>query len=178
MAIARIFCTRVRATVVFPKAILKKRFSCEHVCKISRLKGRIMTLSRVLQCFLKVLQNRSEKLKNAFQRAIISILLGFLSDFRSTHTILIINMQTFGGLIFEAHFARQKQCLKKHHAQDCSHSGSRAVLAFSPQFCSNNRFPNRRVLRTPTLSGQINPILTHSEVRTPYRYRDVRGMMI
>ena len=127
------------------------------MCKKRSRQCDILSFRRVLQCFLKVLQNRSEKLKSAFPTPILSILLGFLSDFRSAHTILTINMQTFGGLIFEAHFARQKQCLKKHHAQDCSHSGSRAVLAFSPQFCSKNRFPTRQVLRTPTILAEAKP---------------------
>ena len=123
VAIARRFCTRVRATSVFQKSISKKRFSCEHVCKISRLKGRIMTLSRVLQCFLKVLQNRSEKLKNAFPRAIISILLGLYNHFRTTHTIFTIKLQTFGGRDSEVHFARQKQCFGENYAPDCCKSG-------------------------------------------------------
>ena len=56
--------TRVRATVVFSNLISKKRFSCEHVCKLSRFFSGILNLSRVLQCILKALQNRSEKLKS------------------------------------------------------------------------------------------------------------------
>ena len=109
VAIARRFCTRVRATSVFQKLISKKRFSCEHVCKISRLKGRIMTLSRVLQCFLKVLQNRSEKLKNAFPRAMIQYYWDIFNGFRITRTIFTIKLQAFGEWIFDFHFARQKQ---------------------------------------------------------------------
>ena len=119
VAIARAFCTRVRATSVFQKSISKKRFSCEHVCKKSNLKGRFLTLSRVLQCFLKVLQNRSEKLKNAFPKAIIAILLGVFIDFQTSNTIFAIKLQTFEGRDSELHFARQKQCFGENYAPDC-----------------------------------------------------------
>ena len=80
------------------------------MCKVSLLKARISILSRLLQCFLKVLQNRSEKLKNAFPRARIAILLGVFSDFQTSHTIFTIKLQTCEVRDSEPHFARQKQC--------------------------------------------------------------------
>ena len=84
--VAVALCTRVRTTVVFSKQISKKRFSSEHVCKVSSLKCRISILSRLLQYFLKVLQNRSEKLNNLFSRAFCARLIGKNSDFRTAHT--------------------------------------------------------------------------------------------
>ena len=45
---ASALCTRVRATVVFSNLISKKRFSFEHVCKLSRFLGRLLTFSWVL----------------------------------------------------------------------------------------------------------------------------------
>ena len=104
--VATVLYTRVRTTVVFSKLTFKTELLVRDVCKISRLRNRIVILSRLLQCFLKVLQNRSEKLKNAFPRARIAILLGVFSDFQTSHTIFTIKLQTFGGLIFEVHFAR------------------------------------------------------------------------
>ena len=80
------------------------------MCKVSLLKARISILTRLLQCFLKVLQNRSEKLKNAFPKVIIVILLGVFNDFQTSHTIFIIKLQTFEVRDSELHFTRQKQC--------------------------------------------------------------------
>ena len=51
---------------VFSKLNSRNRFSCEHVCKPLRFFGGLLTLSRVLQCVLKALQNRSEKFKSHF----------------------------------------------------------------------------------------------------------------
>ena len=56
--------THVRVTVVFQNSISKKRPSCEHVCKVSRFRKRFSSFVRLLLCFLKALQNRSEKLKS------------------------------------------------------------------------------------------------------------------
>ena len=80
------------------------------MCKVSLLKARISILSRLLQCFLKVLQNRSEKLKNAFPKTRNAILLGVFNDFQTSHTIFTIKLQTFEVRDSELHFARQKQC--------------------------------------------------------------------
>ena len=88
----------------------KLSFSFEHVCKVSRLEGRNLTLSRVLQYFLKVLQNRGEKLKNVFSRAFCARLVGKNSDFRTAHTIFTTKLQTFEVRDSELHFAWQKQC--------------------------------------------------------------------
>ncbi len=65
--IARVLCTRVRATVVFQKSVSKKRLSAETVRKTTPLSDHFDTFCRVLQCFLKALQNRSEKLKIDFR---------------------------------------------------------------------------------------------------------------
>ena len=93
------------------------------MCKVSLLKARISILSRLLQCFLKVLQNRSEKLKNAFPKTRNAILLGVFSDFQTSHTIFTIKLQTFEVRDSELHFARQKQCFGENYAPDCCKSG-------------------------------------------------------
>ena len=62
--IARVLCTRVRATVVFQKSVSKKRVSAETVRKTAHMSDHIGSFCRVLQCFLEALQNRSEKLKS------------------------------------------------------------------------------------------------------------------
>ena len=78
--------TRVRATVVFQNSISKKRPSCEHVCKVSRFRNRFSNFARLLQCFLKALQNRSEKLKTTFPRTQFWVSVGFYSAFQTaTH---------------------------------------------------------------------------------------------
>ena len=117
--VAVALCTRVRTTVVFSKQISKKRFSSEHVCKVSSLKCRISILSRLLQYFLKVLLNRSEKLKNIFSRAFCARLVGKFSDFRTAHIIFTTKLQTFEVRDSELHFARQKQCFGENYAPDC-----------------------------------------------------------
>ena len=84
--IERVLCTRVRATIVFQKSISKKRFSAETVRKTAPLSDHSGSFCRVLQCFLKALQNRSEKLKMAFRSTQFSISEGFYSAFRGcTH---------------------------------------------------------------------------------------------
>ena len=78
--------TRVRATVVFQNSISKKRPSCEHVCKVSRFRKRFSNFARLLQCFLKALQNRSEKLKTTFPRTQFWVSVRFYSAFQTaTH---------------------------------------------------------------------------------------------
>ena len=80
------------------------------MCKVSPLKCKNLILSRLLQYFLKVLQNRGEKLKNVFSRAFCARLVGKNSDFRTAHTIFTTKLQTFEVRDSELHFARQKQC--------------------------------------------------------------------
>ena len=142
------------------------------MCKISRLKGRIMTLSRVLQCFLKVLQNRSEKLKNTFPRAIIAILLGVFNDFQTSNTFFTIKLQTCEVRDSEPHFARQKQCFG---ATLCA----RLLKKRSPSpKVAPNRSQKAKILRKnknlEKRRGKIasphpaqSRVYYHSEVRTP-----------
>ena len=70
------------------------------MCKVSLLKARISILSRLLQCFLKVLQNRSEKLKNAFPKAIIVILLGVFSDFFQHFSFHFFHLKSLSVSLF------------------------------------------------------------------------------
>ena len=78
-------CTRVRATVVFQKQFLKKRLWLEHVCKVLRLLNTILIPAGVLQCFLKLLQNRSESAINAFLSVKKVNLKGNYNGSRSAH---------------------------------------------------------------------------------------------
>ena len=142
------------------------------MCKVSLLKARISILSRLLQCFLKVLQNRSEKLKNAFPKARIAILLGVFSDFQTSHTIFTIKLQTFEVRDSELHFARQKQCFG---ATLCA----RLLKKRSPSpKVAPNRSQKAKILRKNTnlekRRGKIaschqaqSRVYYHSEVRTP-----------
>ena len=50
VTIASTLCTRVRARVLFQKRFQRKRFSCEHVSKLSRFSGELLNLSGVLHC--------------------------------------------------------------------------------------------------------------------------------
>ena len=67
VAVASTLCTRVRARVLFLNRFQRKRFSCEHVSKLSRFSGELLNLSGVLQCIFKTLQKRSDTLKSAFR---------------------------------------------------------------------------------------------------------------
>ena len=95
MPSASALCTRVRAAVVFWKINSKKRFSCEHVCKLSRFFCRLLTLSRVLQCILKTLQNRSEKLKSTTWSKQNWLSVDVYSGFWKVHTESTTKPQTF-----------------------------------------------------------------------------------
>ena len=112
--------------------------------KVPRLKCRIWTLSRDLQCFLKVLQNRSEKLKSDIPSAILSISLGFYNDFRIVDTFFTINLQTFEGQNSEVHFARQKQCFGEH-----------LCARLQPQLFFS-RFPYKTVAKTTKMKPKKN----------------------
>ena len=118
-----------------------------------------------------MLQNCSEKLKNAFSSTIYSILLRFSSSFQASHTIFTIKLQTLGLRNSELHFARQKQCF-----------GEQPCPRLQPQ-----PFPSRSRYKTAARMPQIkkhretlgrfsarlqagNRVYYHSEVRTPYRY--------
>ena len=166
--VAVALCTRVRTTVVFSKSISKKRFSSEHVCKVSSLKCRISILSRLLQYFLKVLQNRGEKLKNVFSRAFCARLVGKNSDFRTAHTIFTTKLQTFEVRDSELHFARQKQCFGENYAPDCCKSGPLRQKWF--QTAARKR-RNKKHRETPCGISGSHParsrVYYHSEVRTP-----------
>ena len=132
------------------------------------MKCRMSILSRLLQYFLKVLQNRSEKLKNAFPIEIISILLGFCNHFRTTHTFFTIKLQTFGGRDSEVHFARQKQCFGENYAPDCCKSGP-----LRQKWCQTAARERRNKKHRETLGknpGSLQArsrVYYHSEVKTP-----------
>ena len=138
------------------------------MCKVSLLKARISILSRLLQCFLKVLQNRSEKLKNAFPRARIAILLGVFSDFQTSHTIFTIKLQTFEVRDSELHFARQKQCFGENYAPDCCKSGP-----LRQKWCQTAARERRNKKHRETLGGisgnhpARSRVYYHRQVRTP-----------
>ena len=150
----------------------KFSFSCEHVCKVSLLKARISILSRLLQCFLKVLQNRSEKLKNAFPKTRNAILLGVFSDFQTSHTIFTIKLQTFEVQDSELHFARQKQCFG---AKLCARLLKKRSP--SPKVVPNRSQKAKKLQKTKNIEkrqGKIggdhpaqSRVYYHSEVRTP-----------
>ena len=97
--VAVALCTRVRTTVVFSKLNLK-------ISLLVRTRVQSIAFERqnfdFESAFAMLFESReAQKLPSE-----IAILLGFFNDFRTTHTIFIIKLQTFGGLIFEVHFAR------------------------------------------------------------------------
>ena len=57
-----------------------------------RFWNRLFTFARVLQCILKALQNRSEKLNNSFRTASFSFQLGFVVVFESAHAETTIKL--------------------------------------------------------------------------------------
>ena len=67
--IARVLCTRVRATAVFQKKGFKITLLVRTRVQVSLLKCNISILSRLLQYILKALQTSSGKLKMMFSRA-------------------------------------------------------------------------------------------------------------
>ena len=94
--VAGTLCTRVRTRSVFRKRFPKKRFWAVTVCKKRHQWCTIGTLSRDLQCVLKVLQNRSESVKKAFRSTQCWLWVVFCNGFRNVHTKSPIEVQTFG----------------------------------------------------------------------------------
>ena len=100
--VATVLYTRVRTTVVFSKLTFKTELLVRDVCKISRLRNRNVILSLLLQCFLKALQNRSEKLKTTFSKACFrdhnfEFQQGFIVLFKWPHTESTIKLDTSRG---------------------------------------------------------------------------------
>ena len=134
------------------------------MCKVSLLKARISILSRLLQCFLKVLQNRSEKLKNAFPKAIIVILLGVFSDFQTSQTCEVRDS--------EPHFARQKQCFGATLCARLLKKRSPSPKVVPNRSEKAKKFKQKRKHReTLGKNRRYHPaqsrVYYHSEVRTP-----------
>ena len=109
-------CTRVRATVVFQKQLLKKRLWLEHVCEVLRLLNTILIPAGVLQCFLKVLQNRSESAINAFLNVKKVNLKGNYNGFRSAHKKSVIKTDCFEAEHAEGPNTLQKQWFERPEA--------------------------------------------------------------
>ena len=114
--VPHILCTRVRATVVFQKQFLEKRLWLEHVCKVLRFLNTILISAGVLQCFLKVLQNRSESGTNAFLKVEKVKLKGNYNGFRSAHKKNAVKTDCFGAEHAEGPNTLQKQWFERPEA--------------------------------------------------------------